>query len=126
MSRLMSWTFQILLNQYILSSELPFKKLAHVSQVIYVHGEVVATYPIQRATVSENVVDGSLNVAVLEVMTASVVIECVLISVKRAVVKCCSVRSNAQCHGLPQYRAWWWGGCGILQANRKHLDKYIP
>ena len=83
----------------------------------------MATYPVQRATVSENVVDGSLNVAVLEVMTASVVIESVLVSVKGAVVKCCSVRSDAQCHGLPQYRARWWGGCGILQANKKHLEK---
>jgi hypothetical protein len=67
-----------------------------------------ATYPVQRATVSENVVDGSLNVAVLEVMTASVVVESVLVSVKRAVVKCCSVCGDTQCHGLPQYRAGWW------------------
>jgi len=39
-------------------------------------------YPVQRATVAEDEIDGALDEAVLEVMPAPVIVESVLVSVE--------------------------------------------
>lgn len=71
-------------------------------------------YLVERPPVAENKVDGSLNVAVLEVVAAPVVVECVLGSVELAVVEGALVTGDAESHGLPPNGSAGWSGRGVL------------
>ena len=64
-----------------------------------------------------------MDVAILEVMPALVVVQCVLESVERAVVEGGSVAGDAQRHGLPQYRARRRLRCRILPSKLTLFQK---
>ena len=76
------------------------------------------TYLVEGPPIAENKVDGSLNIAVFEVVAALVVVECVLGSVELAVVEGAFVTGDAESHGLPPHGSPGWRGRGVLLTSK--------
>ena len=72
---------------------------------------------VDGLAVSEDKVDGALHEAVLEVVTACLVVQRVLGSVERAAVESAVVSLDSQCDGLLSDRSTGWCRCRVLHTT---------
>jgi len=78
------------------------------------------TYLVQRLSVSEDKVDGSLDKAFLKVMATVLIIKSVLSSIERDAVESRHVSLDAECNSLPSDGTAEWGRGRILRHGRKN------
>lgn len=77
---------------------------------------------VDGLAVSEDEVDGSLHEAVLEVVTACLVVEGVLRSVERAAVESAVVSLDSQCDGLLSDSSTGWCRCRVLHTTTSNTQ----
>lgn len=77
---------------------------------------------VDGLAVSEDEIDGALHEAVLEVVTACLVVQRVLGSVERAAVESAVVSLDSQCDGLLSDSSTGWCRCRVLHTTTSNIQ----
>ena len=79
--------------------------------------ESMYTYEVEGSAVAENEVDGTLDVATIEIMAALVVIQRVLCAVEVDIEEGGIISANPQCHCLLSNRTTGGSRCSVLPIH---------
>lgn len=87
-------------------------------------GLVEKNYHVNGLSVSKHEVNGAFNVAILEIVAASVVTKSILTSKEATAVECCHVtRYSKSCTLFTISSCWWWRRC-ILRTGQYQVPTY--
>lgn len=85
----------------------------------------IFTYLVERFSVAKYEINGALNVAILEVMTTSIVMKSVLSSEETTSNKRWFISRDSYCHRLSSYVSWLWYRSHVLSQNISQHQSYF-